>query len=317
MGKRVLLLFQEGPATQELLQGLLSRGHAASCYSGLRGVAERTVQESPDLVLISLERSDADGRDIARLLRRDARCLGLPIALWAAGDSPAEARLTMLALGAQGLVRPDVDPQGLLSDVEDLLLRRKPHVPAHEAARLAKLHSLDILDSPPDAALDAIVAAASEMVGVPIALVSLVDAERQWFKSRVGLEARETPRELAFCAHAIHGHEIFEVSDSRQDERFAKNPLVTGAPNVVFYAGAPLLTSDGHAIGTLCVIDQQPRQLIDSQRRALVHLGRAVTLLLERGSAQTQRQPPRPIALPTTAPAPGPQPGGGDVALPQ
>jgi GAF domain-containing protein len=317
MGKRVLLLFQDGPATQELLQGLQSRGHVASCYSGLRGVAERTVQESPDLVLISLERSDADGRDIARLLRRDARCLGLPLALCAAGDSPAEARLTMLALGAQGVVRPDVDPQGLLSDVEDLLLRRKPHVPAQEAARLAKLHSLDILDSPPDAALDAIVAAASEMVGVPIALVSLVDAERQWFKSRVGLEARETPRELAFCAHAIHGHEIFEVSDSRQDERFAKNPLVTGAPNVVFYAGAPLMTSDGHAIGTLCVIDQQPRQLNDSQRRALVHLGRAVTLLLERGSAHKQSQHQRPIALPSTVPTPGPQAGGGNVALPQ
>lgn len=284
MGKRVLLLFQDGPATQDLLQGLQQRGHAASCFSALRGVADRVAQEAPDLVLISLQRSDADGRDIARLLRRDARCAAFAIALCVPGESPEEARLAMLALGAQGMVQPDSDPLTLLAEVEDLLLRRRPHLPADEVARLAKLRSLGVLDSPPDAALDAIVAAASEMAGVPIALVSLVDAERQWFKSRVGLEAQQTPRELAFCAHAIHGREVFEISDSRQDERFASNPLVTGAPNVVFYAGAPLLTSDGHAIGTLCVIDQQPRHLSDSQRRALLHLGRAVILLLERGA---------------------------------
>lgn len=296
MGKRVLLLFQEGPAAQELAQGLTSRGHLVTCFAGLRGVTERVLQEAPDLVLISLERSDADGRDVARLLRRDARCAALPIALCAAGSTPAEARLSMLSLGAQGVVRPDADPQALLSDVEDLLLRRRPHVPESEVARLAKLHSLGVLDSPPDAALDAIVVAASEMAGVPMALISLVDAERQWFKARVGLEASETPRELAFCAHAIHGREIFEVSDSRKDERFAGNPLVTGAPHVVFYAGAPLLTSDGHAIGTLCVIDQQPRQLGDKERRTLAHLGRAVTLLLERG-ASVQRALPAAAAL--------------------
>lgn len=290
MGKRVLLLFPEGEAGQALQRGLVERGHAASGFAGLRGLAERVLLDAPDLVLVSLERSDVDGRDIARLLRRDARFASLPIALCTAGSEASDARLTMLALGAQGVVRPDANPGALLADVEDLLLRRKPHVPASEVARLAKLHSLGVLDSPPDAVLDAIVAAASQMVGVPMALVSLVDAERQWFKARVGLAAQETPRELAFCAHAIHGTEIFEVADSRQDERFAQNPLVTGAPNVVFYAGTPLRTSDGHAIGTLCVIDQQPRQLSDNQRRALAHLGQAVTLLLERGEGAKAAQ---------------------------
>lgn len=320
MGKRVLLLFQEGEAAQLLQQGLAGHGHVASCFAGLRGLAERVLLDAPDLVLVSLERSDIDGRDIARLLRRDARFASLPIALCTAGSEASDARLTMLALGAQGVVRPDTNPGALLTDVEDLLLRRKPHVPASEVARLAKLHSLGVLDSPPDAVLDAIVAAASEMVGVPMALVSLVDAERQWFKARVGLAAQETPRELAFCAHAIHGTEIFEIADSRLDERFAQNPLVTGAPNVVFYAGTPLRTSDGHAIGTLCVIDQQPRQLSDNQRRALAHLGRAVTLLLERGEGAKAAQgttalPPSSQSAKPVSPAETVGPGRAQTTL--
>lgn len=296
MGRRVLLLFQDGPATQSLLQAIVEKGHQASHYSGLRGVVERVLSDTPDLVLIALDRNDADGRDLARLMRKDARCAAIPVALCMQDAEAEAARMQMVALGAQGLVRPDRGTEDLALEIEDLLLRRRPLVPVSEQARLAKLKELAVLDTPPDAVLDAIVAAASAMAQAPIALISLVDAQRQWFKARVGLDASETPRDLAFCAHAIHGTEILEVPDSRQDERFAKNPLVQGAPHVIFYAGTPLTTSDGHAVGTLCIIDHVPRNLSDSQRESLAHLGRAVTMLLERGARPSM--PLRPASPP-------------------
>lgn len=295
MGKRVLLLLQEGPVAQELLQAIGECGHAAVHFAGLRGVVERVMQEPPDLVLIAMDRSDVDGRDLARLIRRDPRCAAVPVALFTPSSDNPVSRLQMVALGAQGVIRPESTTHALVHDIEDLLLRRRPLSPASEQARLAKLHELAVLDTPPDAVLDAIVAAASAMASAPIALVSLIDADRQWFKARVGLDATETPRDLAFCAHAIHQSEIFEVPDSRQDVRFANNPLVQGAPNVVFYAGMPLTTSDGHAVGTLCVIDHVPRHLNEAQRESLAHLGRAVTMLLERGA-----RPSQPLRLPAS-----------------
>ena len=148
--------------------------------------------------------------------------------------------------------------------------------PDDEARRLAALHALDILDSPPEPAFDALVRAASLACGVPISLISLVDTERQWFKANTGLAGvTETARELAFCAHTVLGDALFEVADATQDPRFAHNPLVTGPPHIRFYAGAPVRLSDGHRVGTLCVIDRQPRQLSDNQREILQCLARA------------------------------------------
>ena len=158
----------------------------------------------------------------------------------------------------------------------------EPRLPQDEAARLAELHSYDVLDTPPEAAFDDLTRLASRICGTPIALVSLVDAERQWFKSRVGLEASETPRKVAFCAHAIHRPaELFVVRDSLQDERFCDNPLVTGEPHVRFYAGAPLVEPTGRALGTLCVIDHQPRDLGPDQLELLRVLSRQVVTQLE------------------------------------
>lgn len=158
---------------------------------------------------------------------------------------------------------------------------RPPRDEASEAARLRALHALGVLDGPGSDALDALVRAASAACDTPIALVSLVDDDRQWFLSKVGLDVAETSRAVAFCDHAIRGRETFIVRDAQDDPRFRANPLVTGAPNIRFYAGAPLVTAEGLALGTLCVIDPRPRALTASQQAILAELSRAAMRLIE------------------------------------
>lgn len=153
----------------------------------------------------------------------------------------------------------------------------RPPIPPDEPARLAALQGLDILDTAAEQAYDDLTLLASIICDTPIALITLVDEDRQWFKSRVGVIDTETPRDIAFCAHAINRpRELLEVPDTHQDRRFVHNPLVTGELGIRFYAGAPLVTDDGHALGTLCVIDAQPRSLSDRQRTALAALARQV-----------------------------------------
>lgn len=152
----------------------------------------------------------------------------------------------------------------------------------HESERMSALLALDILDSAPEKEFDALVAAAALICNVPISLVSLIDSDRQWLKANVGLAGvSETPRSAAFCAHTIEGNAILEVCDATQDARFAHNPLVTGAPNIRFYAGAPLRLSNGAAVGSLCVIDREPRTLTALQLTILGHLATAASQALE------------------------------------
>jgi two-component system, cell cycle sensor histidine kinase and response regulator CckA len=145
-----------------------------------------------------------------------------------------------------------------------------------ERKRLDALRQYALLDTPPEQDLDDLTALAAHICEAPISLISLVDEGRQWFKSKLGWSIEETPRNLSFCAHALHSPEPFIVPDAALDDRFADNPLVTGDPGIRFYAGAPLLTPDGHILGTLCVIDRVPRQLSESQTEALRILGRQV-----------------------------------------
>ncbi len=159
-------------------------------------------------------------------------------------------------------------------------------IPDNEAARLEELHQLAILDSLPEQAYDDIALLAAQICETPIALISLVDADRQWFKATVGIDATETPRDLAFCAHAIlEPTQLLVVPDATKDERFASNPLVVSDPAIRLYAGAPLTTSKGHGLGTLCVIDREARHLTVQQQRALQALARQVATHFELRSA--------------------------------
>ncbi|TWI57396.1 PAS domain S-box-containing protein/diguanylate cyclase (GGDEF)-like protein [Pseudomonas duriflava] len=149
-------------------------------------------------------------------------------------------------------------------------------LPVNEQARLRLLHSLEILDTPAAETFDRITRVVAEMLKVPIALVSLVDEHRQWFKSKVGLDIVETPRNLSFCAYALHEEDMLVIEDAKADQRFTDNPLVTGTPHIRFYAGVPLRMSGGLVLGTLCAIDKTPRSLTPSARAALKDLARII-----------------------------------------
>lgn len=179
-----------------------------------------------------------------------------------------------------------------------------PPIPPNETRRLEVLRELAILDSPPDERLDMITAYCQSLFGVSIALVSLVDEERQWFASRRGLDVPETPRDFSFCAHAVATDTALVVKDATRDPRFADNPLVTGPPGIRFYAGAPVRVR-GQALGTVCLIDPRPRDFSTEMLGELQDLADAVAWSLERRSSVVEAQ------APASASYDGRQSGGG------
>ena len=157
----------------------------------------------------------------------------------------------------------------------------KAPIPDNEAERLRTLHEFEILDTEAEKAYDDLTRLATYICRTPIAAITLIDSDRQWFKSRIGIATGETSRDVAFCAHAILDNGIFLVPDALDDPRFSDNPLVTDEPKIRFYAGSPITTSGGYRLGTLCVIDTVPRELSNGQLAALRVLGRQIMMQME------------------------------------
>lgn len=287
MKKSILILHASAQEGARIVAALAEKEYEASCHSDARGVLAALLSHKPDFVAVDMDQTVVDGTKLCRLVRSEALSQRIPILLLTKKGMSSMFGIAV-DLGAQGVASGET-PERQAEDLMVLMERRRPLLPLHEKKRMSTLRSLAVLDTPSDPILDELVQAASLMIGTPIAVVSLVDEHRQWFKAIVGLDAKETPREVAFCAHAIHGSEVFEVADATKDIRFANNPLVTSDPNIRFYAGAPLVTSEGSEIGTLCVIDRQPRALTPEQREILIRLSRAVTMLLERNRQGTTR----------------------------
>lgn len=154
-------------------------------------------------------------------------------------------------------------------------------ITSSEAARVAALNRYAILDSEPEQSFDDLVTLAAHICKAPMAMLSLVDDHRQWFKSKFGVQLSETPRDVSICTHAIQQGDLFIVPDTLQDQRFRENPLVVQEPKIRFYAGAPLINEDGFALGTLCVTDKEPRELDEDQKNALAALGRLALRQME------------------------------------
>jgi GAF domain-containing protein len=172
-------------------------------------------------------------------------------------------------------------PGPLANLQEDHMATSRQPLQAPDQDRVAALQKYAILDTEPEQAFDDLTLLASFVCKTPIALISLVDEDRQWFKSKVGLDTTQTPRDIAFCSTAIQQVDVMVVPDTLKDERFRNNPLVVSEPKIRFYAGAPLINEEGHALGTLCVVDRTPREFGPDQKEALQALGRLVLAQLE------------------------------------
>jgi len=268
----------------------------AVTYDGLRLVRVQDGNAIPSMIrserfsLILLQHGlkDFDALQFCRSLRGDPAAIDrdLPIVLVRTEESPAEQQAEAEAGVTDWLIWP-FSEEYARTRIHAWVLReacrwKSAALPADEERRLLALHQSGVLDTEPEERFDRYTRIAAALFDVPIALVSLVDGDRQWFKSRRGLDASETDRDRAFCAHAILSNEVMQVPDALADDRFADNPLVTGEPRVRFYAGAPLSLGDGRPVGTLCVADHRARNLDEGQLQLLSDLSKLVERELQK-----------------------------------
>jgi phosphoribosyl 1,2-cyclic phosphodiesterase/CheY-like chemotaxis protein len=260
-----------------------------------------TARERPSLVIVQRQFAGRDALDLCREIQRTSGAGGpAPAVVVVASRQEDLSEAAGAAAGVTDWLLWPFKVSYARTRMRCWMLRQACRwsaapLPADEVQRLHALLSLNVLDTPPEERFDRYTRIAAGLFDVPIALVSLVDRDRQWFKSRHGLDVAQTPRDAAFCAHAILDRTVLQVPDALQDSRFADNPLVTGPPRVRFYAGAPLVAADGSRVGTLCLIDQRAREL-DAQQLALLRdLADLVEAELKGGAAQepgSQTTPP-------------------------
>ena len=283
----VVVVARSDELASTLSEAATAEGFTVVAEPDLRRAFDVVVAERPSVVLVEAV-DDDDGFDVVAAIRSLPPTEGGDVPVIMVG--PAAARWW-----------PDADETGVTewlvwpstgfyvrTKLRAWHLRRAARwqpapIPADEDRRLGALHALDVLDSAPEERFDRYTRDVAALLDVPIALVSLVDSDRQWFKSRHGTDAAQTPRDMSLCAHAIHGLDVFQVPDALADDRFADNPMVRGEPRLRFYAGMPLQLSDGTVVGTLCVMDDRPRRLDDDQLDELRRFGRLVAAELEAG----------------------------------
>ncbi|PYM24687.1 MAG: phytochrome sensor protein [Candidatus Rokuibacteriota bacterium] len=280
LAQTVLVGIDEPTLRGRLIEAVHADGLGLTTATDVDTVFEQARVASPSLILLGRRLGGRDGLEAARALRKaEAFTKDVPIVLVAAREDEADR-----TAGAEaGVTDWLVAPFSMLyarTRIRAWALRQACRwiaapAPADEPARVRALHARGILDTPPEERFDRITRLARRLFDVPAALVTLVDSERQWFKSAPGLEIRETPRDLSFCSYTIHQDTMFVVPDALTDPRFADNPMVSGEPRLRFYAGRPVRI-DGRRVGTLCVVDSRPRQLGDEDLQALDDLAALV-----------------------------------------
>lgn len=277
---KVMVAHTDAHAAAQLVARVQRLGHEAVCFTRTAGVVNAIIDHRPDWLLVDVDGAAADGPALCDLLRSAPMAARIHILLLGA-RSAADMRDLVLRCRAQGYLLKEASADGVAMKLDALIRRRVPAVPERERERLAELRSYNVLDTASDEDFDGLTRLASHICGTPVALMSLVDWDRTWFKSRVGYREPEVPRSESFCAHAIHGADLFEVQDASKDDRFAASPSAAANPPIRFYAGAPLVTSSQEVLGTLCVFDLVPRQLAEPQRAALRTLARLAMRLLD------------------------------------
>jgi len=277
LGQPVLIALDDPDMAGRLAEAIRSDGLQWVLASGLDEMAGAARRARPSLILVGRHFAGRDGLEVCREVRGDgASRADVPVVMISGADDAADRAAGADAGVTDWLIAP-FSPLYARTRVRAWVLRQTCRwhaapIPPDEPERLRALRRLRILDTAPEERFDRLTRLARHVFDVPIALVSLVDEHRQWFKSRQGIDGQETPRELSFCAHAILGDAPFVVADALLDDRFADNPAVTEQPAVRFYAGCPLHTPDGRRIGTLCIADRRPRRLDPDEIRALEDL---------------------------------------------
>lgn len=265
---------------EELLESsraeLERRGYKVrTATDGVAGL-QLVEQMQPEIVVLELVLPKLHGLQLAARLRKHPE-LQSKIIVAASPTFAIDIRKAR-EMGAASFLNKPYKADDLARAVKSV---ESVPVPHNEVQRIAALKSYDILDSLPEKSFDDLAQLAAIICETPGAMITFVDSDRLWYKSMIGFVANEVPRELSFCAHAIMDHEVMVVEDATKDERFAGNPLVASWPLVRFYAGSPLRTPDGEALGSVCVVSQEPRSITAQQRQALRLLANQVQLLLE------------------------------------
>lgn len=267
-------LLDSNRATLQAMSTDYEVGTAADGAAGLKLVE----QMRPDIVVLELVLPKLHGLQLCAAIRHHPDLHNAKIIVTASPTYAVDVHKAR-ELGASSFVNKPYNPPDLVRAIKSL---ESVPVPKNEARRMEVLQSYDILDTAPETAFDELTQLAAIICETPGALISFVDSDRLWYKSKIGFVADEVPRELSFCAHAIMQHEVMVVEDATKDVRFAGNPLVNSSASPIrFYAGSPLLASTGEALGSVCVVASEPRKLTDQQKRALRLLGNQVQFLLE------------------------------------